>query len=65
MKAVCPKNPNHKKFIVTAHVTQEWEVDDTGDFIRCTSECDDVTHAPDAQDIWECSECGAEATVTN
>lgn len=65
MKAVCPNNVNHKKFLVTAHVTQEWEVDEGGDFIRCTSACDDVTHNPDPQDIWSCSECGAEATVTN
>ena len=65
MKAVCPKNPDHKKFIVTAHVTQEWEVDETGDFLKCTNECESVMHSPDEHDIWGCSECGADAIVTN
>jgi len=65
MRALCPNNVDHKRFLVTAHVTQGWEVNEHGDFIKVTSECDEVTHKPDSQDIWTCSECGAEASVTD
>ena len=48
----CPKCGN-TTFITTAHVTQTWLVDEDGDF-------DEVTHAPDAEDLFTCSKCGAE-----
>lgn len=60
-KAVCPNNPNHKRFAVVAHVTQEWVVDNKGVFQECTEDCIDITHYPDSEDYWECMECGAEA----
>jgi len=47
-------------FITTAHVTQTWLVDEDGDFIEAKSDCDEVTHAPDAEDLFTCSKCGAE-----
>lgn len=56
----CPKCGN-TVFHVTAHVTQTWEVDEDGDFIRSISNCDDVTHRPDDQDIWTCAKCGHDA----
>lgn len=54
---ICPKCGN-KKFNVTAHVTQGWLVDERGEFLECTEECDMVTHSPDDSDIWTCSRCG-------
>ena len=60
-KAVCPNNPNHKRFGVTAHVTQDWIVNEDGDFEECVLACVDVTHEPNSEDVWECIECGTEA----
>ena len=47
-----------KRFCVTAHVTQDWLVDENGFFDRVICDCIDVTHKPDDDDIWECYECG-------
>lgn len=61
MKKKCPKCGN-KIFEVTAHVTQEWQVDEDGDFLGLISECEMVTHAPDDNDLWQCSKCGYQST---
>lgn len=59
-RAVCPKNPDHNQFIVTAHVVQEWRVNELGEFIKCTVECTDILHHPDRDDVWICAACGEE-----
>jgi hypothetical protein len=62
MKAICPKNPKHKKFITTAHEQHEWVVNENGAFvedIRCLS----VTHLPDKNNVWICKTCGTQAKV--
>lgn len=46
------------KFSVTAHVTQSWEVDQNGNFIKEISSCDDVLHSPNDEDVWHCIKCG-------
>lgn len=56
----CPICGN-TEFHVTAHVTQSWLVDGEGCFKAALSDCDDVIHEPDNQDIWTCSKCGHEA----
>ncbi|MDA1674754.1 hypothetical protein [Bacillus cereus group sp. TH152-1LC] len=63
MKAVCPKNKNHKEFITTAHVVQEWKVDAEGDWLKTVDNCVQVTHKPNRDDVWTCAVCGAEAEV--
>lgn len=63
MKAVCPKNPNHKRFITVAHITQDWKVDEEGHFIEVAEDCLEVTHGPDEDNSWSCDICGAEAIV--
>lgn len=60
-KAVCPNNPEHKKFYASAHVVQSWKVDEYGNYLETVNECDQVTHSPGHEDIWTCAECGAEA----
>lgn len=55
----CPKCRN-STFHATAHVTQTWLVDEDGGFIKAETNCDEVTHSPDAEDLFECSKCGAE-----
>lgn len=64
MKLTCPKNKNHKRFEVSAHVAQTWTVDENCDYIEVADECVDVVHQPDAQDYYTCAECGEKAEVT-
>ena len=45
-------------FFVTAHVCQDWEVDEEGEYVKVMNECSQVTHFPDDEDIWECVNCG-------
>ena len=59
-KKICPKCGG-RKFLVTAHVTQDWIVDEDGDFLKCVNECVEVTHRPDDDDIWQCDTCGYDA----
>lgn len=39
----CPRCGG-KTFCATAHVTQDWELDDSGTFVRCLNDCIEVTH---------------------
>jgi hypothetical protein len=63
MKLSCPKSDAHKRFSVTAHVAQEWQVGPSGEFVRVITDCSDVVHQPDAQDLFQCMTCGATAKV--
>lgn len=56
----CPKC-GCEKFFVTAHVTQDWEVDEYGNWVSTIQDCVEVTHFPDEDDNWECAECGHNA----
>ena len=53
----CPRCGG-KTFYATAHVTQDWELDDSGTFVRCLNDCIEVTHGPDREDVWDCKTCG-------
>lgn len=61
-KHICP-NCGNGRFITVAHVTQSWEVDAFGNFIRAVSQCDEVTHGPDNGNIWTCSKWGTESIM--
>jgi len=63
MKATCPNNPEHKRFVTVAHVTQDWVVDEKGNHIDTFDNCKEVTAKPDPGNTWECYECGEEAIV--
>ena len=65
MKAICPKNQKHNQFVTTAHVMQEWIVDEKGEFIDINEggECLEVTANPDPDNIWNCKTCGAIAKI--
>ena len=60
-KHICPKCGGNQ-FITTAHIVQSWVVDETGNFIEVVSD-DEVTHAPDDDNIWTCKKCGEEAII--
>lgn len=56
----CPKC-GAMSFYVTAHVTQDWVVDENGDWIRTEDDCVEVTHFPNDDDVWDCANCGFSA----
>lgn len=62
MKAVCPKDPYHKRFITVAHVSEDWEVDESGQFLRSKGVVE-VVHKPRHENSWTCAVCGEEAKV--
>lgn len=64
MKAVCPDDPTHKRFVTVAHVVQDWVVDDEGHFID-EIETTETVHGPNPGNTWTCYECGAAAEVTD
>lgn len=61
MPKVCPRCGG-TRFLVTAHVTQDWEVDGNGTFQKCVNDCVEVTHHPDDEDMWACKSCGYDAS---
>lgn len=63
-KHICPKCGG-TIFIVTAHVTQDWKVNEFGDFIEEVSSCEEVTHRPDDDDVWTCANCDEEAVIVH
>jgi len=62
MKAICPKNPDHKTFITVAHVSEDWKVDEHGEFLEKVGDVQ-VDAGPDTDNNWSCATCGAEAEV--
>lgn len=64
MLARCPKNPDHKRFVTTAHVMQDWMVDEKGEYLEEVIRCVEVTHDPHPDNLWTCYECGETAVVT-
>lgn len=61
-KHICPKCGG-KDFYTTAHIMQEWLVNENGDFVSVATECLEITHGPDDDNIWTCTMCGAEAVI--
>lgn len=59
-KAYCPDNPDHDRFIATAHVVEDWIVDREGNWMD-TNACTDTLRSPSTEDVWTCAECYAEA----
>lgn len=63
MFASCPKNPNHKRFITTAHVVENWIVDETGGFIDNLGSIE-TAQDPDPGNLWACADCADNNTDT-
>lgn len=62
-KARCPTSPEHKRFITVVHVTEDWIVDETGEFLEVADVAGEVVHGPDRGNTWACTACGREAIV--
>ena len=56
----CPKCGG-TEFIVSAHVVQDWLVDENGNYIRTVEDYVETSHRPDDDDIWMCYQCGHDA----
>ena len=64
MKATCPNDPEHKRFTTMAHVSEEWIVDECGNFVEEGDPgCGEVVAGPHPHNTWQCVECGADALV--
>ena len=61
-KHVCPKCGG-RTFSTCATVTQEWKVDENGDYLEVLEDCLQVFSEPDDGNIWACVSCGAEAIL--
>ena len=64
MKAICPVSPEHNRFLTTAHVMQEWVVDESGYFVDVSVECLEFSHGPDSDNVWQCYDCEHEGEYT-
>lgn len=63
MLATCPNFPDHKRFYTTAHVMEEWLVDENGNYIEVSQESMEVVHGANPGNVWICHDCGAVAIV--
>jgi hypothetical protein len=63
LTAKCPNSQDHKEFITVAHVSEDWVVDEHGNFIE-VFEAGEVVSKPRPGNTWTCKTWGAEAVVT-
>lgn len=62
MRATCPNNKDHKKFITSAIVIEDWVVDENGNFSELGGESQ-VMKAPSIYNDWICADCGERALI--
>lgn len=61
-KHICP-NCGCKEFTTVAHISQDWKVDESGNFIAVQESYLETVAHPDDDNIWTCVNCGAEAEI--
>jgi hypothetical protein len=64
MRARCPRDPKHKEFITTAHVVEEWLVDEEGNWLETLGSLE-TAHPPHVENCWSCAICSEAAEVTS
>ena len=64
MKLSCPKNSEHKRFSAAAHVTEDWEVDEHGDFLWVANTGETQVVTGPCFDVSVCMTCGAPTEVS-
>lgn len=64
LKARCPNDSEHKEFVTVAHVSEDWIVDDQGNFIQNLGSIE-IVAGPCKGNTWTCRKCNAEAVVTD
>lgn len=65
MKIKCPKSDEHKRFVTTVYVSEDWIVDTEGAFEDLFDDGapSEVLHRPNLDNLYGCAECGAECTA--
>ena len=64
MKAICPTSSSHKEFVTVAYVSEDWVVDEHGNFLSVhEGDAQEILHKPNSDNIWTCLTCGAKAKV--
>jgi hypothetical protein len=61
--AVCPNNPKHTEFTTVVVISQEWVVNQHGEFHR-NGRYLKADQRPSAQNKWTCDTCLSQAEVT-
>lgn len=64
LKAKCPKDSTHNRFMTSVTLAQDWVVDEFGEWVNSLAEVSVVVAGPDATTLWTCLECGEEAEVS-
>jgi hypothetical protein len=60
MKAECPRDPSHQRFLAPALIRKRWILDPAGNY--CGELRDEVIHQESRWgDEWRCQQCGAVA----
>ena len=54
LKITCPNNKKHNRFMTTAHVTQDWIVNENGDYVKVLNECVQVDKLPEYGNLFTC-----------
>ena len=62
--ATCPTSPDHKTFVTVAHVSEDWLVDEHGNFIYTIGNAGEIVAKPNPGNAWTCDTCGADAEFT-
>jgi hypothetical protein len=60
MKASCPKDSTHKRFITTVIVQESWVLDEEGNQLATLAR---LEVAPNYSTPWTCAECGQPAIL--
>jgi len=66
MKATCPTSSKHNRFATIAHMSEEWIVDEDGEFVsEGDRDVGEVVARPHPENTWTCVTCGEEAIVVS
>lgn len=63
MKAICPNNREHKEFISSTLIIEDWKVDSEGNYISTTDRCIALGYNEDEEEVWKCATCGSWAIM--
>jgi hypothetical protein len=67
MKATCPKDSSHNRFVTVVHMTEDWVVNEHGEFQKVANSDGEIVAGPNRDNTWACQDCGdgTEAIVTD
>jgi hypothetical protein len=63
MRAVCPNDYTHSRFLTDVSVKQGWVVDSHGNYMETRAQCLEIYKDVSRDEVWTCAICGAKAIV--